>query len=138
MSEFGLLSLVPPLLAVALAIVTPIVIPVAWSLTGDHTMVAAVVGTVFSGAIFGDHTSSISDTTVLSATFTGADLIDHVRTQLYYAVTVALVAITLLLVWGSLGSRRSSSCRSGWRRSSSSSTASPNSTRGARDSSPLR
>ncbi|MFC4438648.1 MULTISPECIES: Na+/H+ antiporter NhaC family protein [Natrialbaceae] len=83
-----------------MAILTPIVIPVAWGLTNDHTMVAAVVGTIFSGAIFGDHTSPISDTSVLSSTFTGADLIDHVRTQLYYAVTVGIVTIALLLVWG--------------------------------------
>ncbi|WP_338740485.1 Na+/H+ antiporter NhaC family protein [Haloplanus salilacus] len=83
-----------------MAIVTPIAVPVAWELTGDHTMVAALVGSVFSGAIFGDHASPISDTTVLSATFAGADLIDHVRTQLYYAVTVAVVAAALLVVWG--------------------------------------
>jgi len=83
-----------------MAIVTPIAVPVAWELTGDHTMVAALVGSVFSGAIFGDHASPISDTTVLSATFTGADLVDHVRTQLYYAVTVVLVAAALLVVWG--------------------------------------
>jgi Na+/H+ antiporter NhaC len=84
----------------AMSIMTPIVIPVAWELAGTHTMVAVVVGMVFSGAIFGDHTSPISDTTVLSATFTGADLIDHVRTQLYYALTVAFVAAGLMLVWG--------------------------------------
>ncbi|WP_248895810.1 Na+/H+ antiporter NhaC family protein [Haloplanus halobius] len=83
-----------------MAIVTPIAVPVAWDLTGTHTMVAALVGAVFSGAIFGDHASPISDTTVLSATFTGADLVDHVRTQLYYAVTVVLVAATLLVAWG--------------------------------------
>ncbi|WP_306052161.1 Na+/H+ antiporter NhaC family protein [Natronococcus wangiae] len=83
-----------------MAILTPIAIPVAWGLANDHTMVAAIVGAVFSGAIFGDHTSPISDTTVLSSTFTGADLIDHVRTQLYYAGTVGLVATALLLVWG--------------------------------------
>ncbi|WP_247001847.1 Na+/H+ antiporter NhaC family protein [Halosolutus gelatinilyticus] len=83
-----------------MAILTPIAIPVAWGLANDHTMVAAVVGAVFSGAIFGDHSSPISDTTVLSSTFTGADLVDHVRTQLYYAVTVGIVAIALLLVWG--------------------------------------
>jgi Na+/H+ antiporter NhaC len=83
-----------------MSIVTPIAVPVAWNLAGTHTMVAAVVGTVFSGAIFGDHASPISDTTVLSATFTGADLIDHVRTQLYYATTVVGVAAALLVVWG--------------------------------------
>ncbi|MDR5656131.1 Na+/H+ antiporter NhaC family protein [Halodesulfurarchaeum sp. HSR-GB] len=84
----------------AMSIMTPIVIPVAWELAGTHTMVAVVVGMVFSGAIFGDHTSPISDTTVLSATFTGADLIDHVRTQLYYAITVAVVTASLMVVWG--------------------------------------
>jgi len=83
-----------------MGIMTPSAVPVAWGLTGDHTVVAVMVGTIFSGAIFGDHSSPISDTTVLSATFTGADLIDHVRTQLYYAATVALVAMFLLLVWG--------------------------------------
>jgi len=83
-----------------MAIVTPIAVPVAWELTGNHTMVAVMVGAVFSGAIFGDHSSPISDTTVLSATFTGADLVDHVRTQFYYAVTVVVVGAALLVVWG--------------------------------------
>ena len=85
-----------------MSIVTPIGVNVAWQLTGSHTMVAAIVGAVFSGAIFGDHCSPISDTTVLSSTFTGSDLIDHVRTQLCYALTVAAVAAVLLLTWGYL------------------------------------
>jgi Na+/H+ antiporter NhaC len=87
-----------------MGIVTPIAIPIAWEISGGgaagHTLVAAMVGVIFSGAIFGDHSSPISDTTVLSATFTGADLIDHVRTQIYYAVTVAVVVALLLVVWG--------------------------------------
>ncbi|MEF8913984.1 Na+/H+ antiporter NhaC family protein [Natronomonas sp.] len=83
-----------------MGIVTPIAVPVAWGLTESHTMVAVMVGMVFSGAIFGDHSSPISDTTVLSSTFTGADLIDHVRTQFYYAATVILVVAVLMLVWG--------------------------------------
>ena len=83
-----------------MSIVTPIAIPVAWNLTESHTMVAVMVGMIFSGAIFGDHSSPISDTTVLSSTFTGADLVDHVRTQFYYAVTVAMVTAGLMLVWG--------------------------------------
>ena len=85
-----------------MGIVTPIGVNVAWQLTSSHTMVAAIVGAVFSGAIFGDHCSPISDTTVLSSTFTGSDLVDHVRTQLYYALTVAAVAAVLLLTWGYL------------------------------------
>ncbi|AGB16730.1 Na+/H+ antiporter [Halovivax ruber XH-70] len=83
-----------------MAILTPIGIPVAWSMAGDHTMVAVIVGMIFSGAIFGDHSSPISDTSVLSATFTGADLIDHVRTQIPYALTVGLVSALLITVWG--------------------------------------
>ncbi|GAB7008969.1 Na+/H+ antiporter NhaC family protein [Halorubrum trueperi] len=87
-----------------MGIVTPIAIPIAWEISGGgpagHTLVAAMVGVIFSGAIFGDHSSPISDTTVLSATFTGADLIDHVRTQIYYAVTVAVVVVVLLVAWG--------------------------------------
>ena len=84
-----------------MAIVTPIAIPLAWGI-GNSTpaLLPVAVGTVFSGAIFGDHCSPISDTTILSATFTGADLIDHVRTQIYYALTVVLVAAAMLLVWG--------------------------------------
>ena len=87
-----------------MGIVTPIAIPIAWELSGGgaagHTLVAAMVGVIFSGAIFGDHSSPISDTSVLSATFTGSDLIDHVRTQIYYAVTVAVIVVLLLVVWG--------------------------------------
>jgi len=86
-----------------MAILTPIAIPVAWDLAASHELVAVMVGMIFSGAIFGDHTSPISDTTVLSSTFTGADLIDHVRTQLYYATTVALVTVVLMLAWGYTG-----------------------------------
>ena len=84
-----------------MAIVTPIAIPLAWSI-GNSTpeLLPVAVGTVFSGAIFGDHCSPISDTTILASTFTGADHIDHVRTQMYYAVTVLIVASTLLTVWG--------------------------------------
>ena len=85
-----------------MGIVTPIGVNVAWQLTGSHTVVAAIVGAVFSGAIFGDHCSPISDTTVLSSTFTGSDLVDHVRTQLYYALTVAAVTAVLFLTWGYL------------------------------------
>lgn len=86
-----------------MGIVTPIGLPVAYNLTGDFALAPVVVGAVFSGAIFGDHSSPISDTTVLSSTFTGADLIDHVRTQLYYAVTVIGVVTVCYLLYGFLG-----------------------------------
>ena len=86
-----------------MGIVTPIALPVAFELTGDFTLAPIIVGAVFSGAIFGDHTSSISDTSVLSSTFTGADLIDHVRTQAYYAVTVLAVVVVAYLLNGYFG-----------------------------------
>lgn len=84
-----------------MAIVTPIAVPLAWSVGGaTPELLPVAIGTIFSGAIFGDHCSPISDTTILSSTFTGSDLIDHVRTQVYYATTVLIVAAVLLTVWG--------------------------------------
>ena len=50
---------------------------------------------MLAGAVFGDHCSPISDTTILSSLATGADHVDHVRTQLPYALTVAGVALLL-------------------------------------------
>ena len=86
-----------------MGIVTPLALLVGFELTTSFELAPVVVGAVFSGAIFGDHTSPISDTTVLSSTFTGADLIDHVRTQLYYATTVMGVVIVCYLLYGFLG-----------------------------------
>jgi Na+/H+ antiporter NhaC len=84
-----------------MAIITPIAVPLAWSVGGGTpALLPVAIGTVFSGAIFGDHCSPISDTTILSSTFTGSDHIDHVRTQMTYAVTVLIVAAVLLTVWG--------------------------------------
>jgi Na+/H+ antiporter NhaC len=51
------------------------------------------VSSVLAGAIFGDHCSPISDTTVLSSMASGCDHVDHVRTQLPYAIAVGAVAI---------------------------------------------
>jgi Na+/H+ antiporter NhaC len=53
----------------------------------------AAVGSVLAGAIFGDHCSPISDTTVLSSQASGCDHIAHVRTQMPYAILGAAVAI---------------------------------------------
>jgi len=84
-----------------MSIITPIAVPLAVEVSGMGAL-GPVIGAVFSGAIFGDHCSPISDTTVLSSTFTGADHIDHVRTQIYYAATVFAVAAAMFLVWGYL------------------------------------
>ena len=86
-----------------MGLVTPIAVPVATEFGTGFELVPVAVGALFSGAIFGDHASPISDTTVLSATFSGSDLIDHVRTQIPYAATVFLVVVGCYLLNGYLG-----------------------------------
>ena len=85
-----------------MTILTPIAIPLAFQITGDPHKSLILAGVVFSGAIFGDHCSPISDTTVLSSIFSGADHMDHVSTQIPYAITVASVAALLYLLYGFL------------------------------------
>ena len=84
-----------------MAIVMPLVVRVACQIvSGQHTaavaedpLVVASVGSVLAGAIFGDHCSPISDTTVLSSQASGCDHVGHVRTQLPYALLVAAISI---------------------------------------------
>lgn len=83
-----------------MTILTPIAIPLAFSLTSDPILSVAMAGVVFSGAIFGDHCSPISDTTVLASIFSGADHIDHVQTQIPYALTSAAVALVMYFIYG--------------------------------------
>jgi len=73
-----------------MGIITPLAIPVAYAL--NPAIVIPTLGSVLTGAIFGDHCSPISDSTILSSTGAGADHIDHVRTQLPYSVLAAVVA----------------------------------------------
>ncbi|HSR41667.1 MAG TPA: Na+/H+ antiporter NhaC family protein, partial [Longimicrobiales bacterium] len=60
-----------------------------------YTVLLGSISSVLAGAIFGDHCSPISDTTVLSSTASGCDHVDHVRTQLPYALLVAAVGMAL-------------------------------------------
>ena len=63
----------------------------------------AAISAVLAGAVFGDHCSPISDTTIMSSLASGSDHVDHVRTQLPYAVLVGAVALTagyLPVGWG--------------------------------------
>ena len=78
-------------------IMFPIAIPLAFS-TGAN--LPLVLGAVFSGGIFGDHTSPISDTTVLASSTSGSDHMVHVRSQAPYALIAAGVAAVLFLVFG--------------------------------------
>ena len=84
------------------AIMIPIVMPLAFTLTGGElgTVVYAAVGAVMGGGCFGDHCSPISDTTILSSLAAGSDHIDHVKTQMPYAVTAAAIACVGCLIVG--------------------------------------
>jgi Na+/H+ antiporter NhaC len=62
---------------------------------GQYSILLGVISSVMAGSIFGDHCSPISDTTVLSSMASACDHIDHVRTQLPYALTVAAVGMLL-------------------------------------------
>lgn len=83
------------------AIMLPIAIPMA---IGLDAPLLVCIGAVLSGGIFGDHCSPISDTTILSSTGAGADHIDHVKTQLPYALVNAGIAIIGFIVAGITGS----------------------------------
>ncbi len=88
-----------------MAILIPTAIPVAFALDGNTygptTMIS--LGAVLDGAIFGDHCSPISDTTIISSVASSCDLIQHVRTQLPYSLVVAGVALGLAYVPSSFG-----------------------------------
>lgn len=83
-----------------MAIITPIAIPLVYSVTKDPAIAMAVPGIAMSGAVFGDHCSPISDTTVMASIFAGADHIDHVKTQVPYGLTVASVVFLMFLLIG--------------------------------------
>jgi Na+/H+ antiporter NhaC len=69
-----------------MGILIPTLMPFAFHMGGMPTLLLSM-GAVLDGSIFGDHCSPISDTTVLSSIATGCDHIDHVKTQIPYALT---------------------------------------------------
>ena len=86
-----------------MGILMPLIIPLVWAVLQlndmadpDHYhIIYSSVSCVLAGAVWGDHCSPISDTTILSSMASGCDHIDHVRTQLPYAMSVGLVALLL-------------------------------------------
>jgi Na+/H+ antiporter NhaC len=86
-----------------MAIMMPIVIPLASSVSGmynyspaDSTLILhGVISSVLTGSVFGDHCSPIADTTILSSMASGCDHMDHVRTQLPYALLVGILCMAL-------------------------------------------
>ncbi|GAA0590498.1 Na+/H+ antiporter NhaC family protein [Virgibacillus siamensis] len=85
-----------------MSILTPIAIPLAYSF-GGLDLVQIVIGAVFAGAIFGDHVSPISDTTVMASIFAESDHIAHVNTQIPYALIPAGIAAVLFLSYSIVG-----------------------------------
>ncbi len=89
-----------------MAIVYPLMLPLVWELSIAEGYDAALAmalfsnttSTVLAGAVLGDHCSPISDTTILSSLASQCDHIEHVRTQLPYAVTVGAVALCMTLL----------------------------------------
>jgi tetracycline resistance efflux pump len=90
------------------AIMIPIVMPIAVSLGQARGLVDGAllnaslisIAAVLGGSVFGDHASPISDTTILSSTGAGCPHLEHVATQMPYAITAALCALVGFVVGG--------------------------------------
>ena len=89
-----------------MTILLPLVVPLVVALggaagfeSGGGALLVSSISSVLAGSIFGDHCSPISDTTVLSSMASACDHMDHVRTQLPYALVVAVAA----MVFGHVG-----------------------------------
>lgn len=86
-----------------MTILTPIAIPLVVNIGGTNAVAPGAqeaillssISAILAGSVFGDHCSPISDTTIMSSMASGADHVDHVRTQLPYALLVAVVAVIL-------------------------------------------
>jgi Na+/H+ antiporter NhaC len=94
-----------------MSILTPIVIPLVYGTAKSAGMsggefepvLLGSIAAILSGAVFGDHCSPISDTTIMSSMSSSADHIDHVKTQLPYALTVGGVSLVLGYLLSALG-----------------------------------
>ena len=80
-----------------MAIMASISVPMAATMGVN---IPLVVGAMFGGSIFGDHCSPISDTTIMTCSTTGCDIIDHVKTQMPYCIAVAVASFVLYVVFG--------------------------------------
>jgi Na+/H+ antiporter NhaC len=96
-----------------MALVYPLILPAAWAICHSdlydysHAEAMAIfyntVSAVLAGSVLGDHCSPISDTTILSSLASGSNHIDHVRTQIPYAITVGVISVTAGTLLSSLG-----------------------------------
>ena len=84
------------------AIMIPIAMPLAFNMAGGEAtnLVYATIAAVMGGGCFGDHCSPLSDTTILSSLGAGSDHVDHVKTQMPYALTVAVITCIGYIIIG--------------------------------------
>lgn len=80
-----------------MAIMAVIALPMAFDM---GTSIPLVAGAMFGGSIFGDHCSPISDTTIMTCSTTGCDIIDHVKTQAPYCALMAAASFVLYIIFG--------------------------------------
>ena len=80
-----------------MAIMSVIALPMAIEM---GISVPLVAGAMFGGSIFGDHTSPISDTTIMTCATTGCDIIDHVKTQAPYCAAMAVISFVMYIIFG--------------------------------------
>lgn len=83
-------------------ILIPIMVPILMHTNHMHYL-TIVLAAIFSGSVFGDHCSPISDTTILSSAGAGCDHIAHVSSQLSYAISVGSASALAFLVSGIIG-----------------------------------
>lgn len=81
------------------SIMIPVAVPMAVAVDAD---VALCIGAVISGGVFGDHCSPISDTTIISSMASDCEVIEHVRTQLPYALISGTIALSFFIVYSYL------------------------------------
>ena len=81
----------------------PLAVPLAHSINPEISFIVVSTSAVLTGAIFGDHCSPISDTTILSSMGAGCNHIEHVRTQMPYAIFTAIITVVFGYIPAGLG-----------------------------------
>ena len=79
------------------SIMIPVAIPMAAAMDAN---MALCIGAAISGGVFGDHSSPLSDTTIISAIATDCELMEHVKTQFPYALISAIISFVLFIIFG--------------------------------------
>lgn len=79
------------------SLLVPILIPVAYA---SGIPLQYMIGVIISGSVFGDQSSPISDSVILSSTMTGTEIINHVRTELPYTLIALLMALIAFAILG--------------------------------------